>query len=280
MPAPVAPDPAATGEDPARELGRRITAAREAAGKSIEDVADATRIRGSLIRSMEAGDFAPCGGHVYARGHLRSIAGTIGADAAPLLAGYDALAGSPPAPTATPFAAPASVTPEPDSLGLRDLSGRSGRARPSTWLIAAVGAALVIAVIAGVSVAQSGGGGSAPTAQPGAGTSVSHAPSTHTPPTSPPETVALAGVNVNVQVHDSSSWVHVADETGALVFQGTMTPGQTKLFHAAQELKFVFGYAPAINLTVNGRSVGQPPAGAGDVSTETFDASNDGGANG
>jgi cytoskeleton protein RodZ len=283
MPAPDAPDHAATGEDPARELGAQISAAREAAGKTVQDVADATRIRGSLIRLMESGDFAPCGGHVYARGHLRSIATTLGVEPALFLARYDALAGSPPPPTAplaVDRASPRSAGTDPAAL--RGLGGETVHNRPSTWLVAAVGAALVIVVIAGISFAQSGGGGHGVTATPPkTSTSTPRASATHsTPQTSPPETVALAGVNVIVKVHNSASWVHVVDETGAVVFQGTVSPGQTKPFHAAQLLKFVFGYAPAISLTVNGRLIGEPPAGAGDVSTVSFDSSNTGGANG
>jgi cytoskeleton protein RodZ len=282
MHAPDAPDHAATGEDPARELGAQISAAREAAGKTVQDVADATRIRGSLVRLMEAGDFAPCGGHVYARGHLRSIAATLGVDPALFLARYDALAGSPPPPTA-PLAVdrPSPRNAGTDPAALRGLGGQSVHRRPSTWLVAAVGAALVIAVIAGVSLAQPGGGSGGTAAPPKASAPASRTSATHsTPQTSPPETVALAGVNVIVKVHDSASWVHVVDETGAVVFQGTVSPGQTKPFHAAQLLKFVFGYAPAISLTVNGRLVGEPPLGAGDVSTVSFDSSNTGGANG
>jgi hypothetical protein len=146
--------------------------------------------------------------------------------------------------------------------------------------VAAIGAMLIVAVIAGVTLAQSGGG-KAPAASSPQSSAPPAAASTHAAPqTSPPETLALAGVNVVVKVHDSSSWVHVVDETGALIFQGTVTPGETKPFHAAQQLKFVFGYAPAISLTVNGRSVGEPPPGAGDVSSVSFDSSNTAGANG
>lgn len=281
MPAPDAPDRATTGEDPARELGRQMSAAREAAGKSVQDVADTTRIRGSLIRSMEAGDFAPCGGHVYARGHLRSIASTLGVDSAVFISAYDALAGSPPPPSPGLTSEPRPGAAATNSAGLRSLSaGREGRGRPSTWLVAAIGATLVIAVIAGVTLAQSGGSKAPSAASTHSSTPTSGVSTRSAPQTSPPETLALAGVNVVVKVHDSASWVHVVDETGALIFQGTVTPGETKPFHAAQQLKFVFGYAPAISLTVNGRSIGEPPPGAGDVSSVSFDSSNTSGANG
>ena len=70
-------------------VGEDLARAREACGMSVEDVSSATRIRAGLIRSIEADDFDACGGAVYARGHLRSIARAIGADPDPLVAEFD-----------------------------------------------------------------------------------------------------------------------------------------------------------------------------------------------
>ncbi len=279
MPTPHDPAVAEPGDDAARALGESIRLEREAAGQSIEEVAAATRLRGSLLRSMESGDFAPCGGHVYARGHLRAIALTVGVAPATFLHQYDRLAGTPPAPKPMPVSGAAASSAPPtvdaDPLAIRDLSQRTARKPASMWLLAAVGAAFVIAIVAGASLLRSGGDGGPTTARSGAPpTTSTPAPSSSTgpPPTSPPETLALAGVNVVVRVHDSPSWVHVTDESGAVLFQGTVDAGQSKPFHSAQRLRFVFGFAPAIDLTVNGRPVGAPPAGAGQVSTVSFDA--------
>jgi cytoskeletal protein RodZ len=66
-------------------LGRRLAMARRHAGLSVEAVADVTRIRATMIRHMESGDFSRCGGEVYARGHVRALARVAGIDPEPLL---------------------------------------------------------------------------------------------------------------------------------------------------------------------------------------------------
>jgi cytoskeleton protein RodZ len=69
--------------------GSLIRQAREAAGLTVEDVAHATKIRASILAAMEGDDFSHCGGDVYARGQLRSIAEVIGIDPAIVVDSYD-----------------------------------------------------------------------------------------------------------------------------------------------------------------------------------------------
>ena len=71
-------------------IGSELTAARERADMTIEQLSAATRIRSGLLIAMEADDFSRCGGSFYARGHIRSIARVVKADPAPLLATFDA----------------------------------------------------------------------------------------------------------------------------------------------------------------------------------------------
>ena len=65
-------------------IGQTLIAARERAGMSVEQIAEATRIRQTLVRAIEHDDYGLCGGDFYARGHIRTIAGAIGLDPAPL----------------------------------------------------------------------------------------------------------------------------------------------------------------------------------------------------
>lgn len=58
-------------------------------GMSIDDLARSTRLRPGLLEQMEADDFTGTGGDVYARGHLRVIAGVLDIDTDHLLAAYD-----------------------------------------------------------------------------------------------------------------------------------------------------------------------------------------------
>ncbi|MEV5962399.1 RodZ domain-containing protein [Kribbella sp. NPDC051952] len=71
-------------------IGSELTAARERADMTIEQLSAATRIRTGLLVAMEADDFSRCGGNFYARGHIRAIARVVKADPAPLIASFDA----------------------------------------------------------------------------------------------------------------------------------------------------------------------------------------------
>jgi cytoskeletal protein RodZ len=76
-------------------IGESLAEARRQAGLSVAQVSQQTRIRESIIRDIEQDDFSACGGDFYARGHIRSIAGVVGADAVSLIREYDAEHGPP-----------------------------------------------------------------------------------------------------------------------------------------------------------------------------------------
>ena len=71
-------------------IGETLAEARETAGLTVEEVATATRIRRLLVVGIEHDDFTACGGDFYARGHIRTLARTVGLDARPLLVEFDA----------------------------------------------------------------------------------------------------------------------------------------------------------------------------------------------
>lgn len=73
----------------ASSVGAMLREAREAAALTVDDVAERTRIRATLIRAIEADDFSGCGGNFYARGHVRSIATTLGEDPAPFVTRFN-----------------------------------------------------------------------------------------------------------------------------------------------------------------------------------------------
>ena len=70
-------------------IGPELLAARTRLGLSVDELADRTRIRPHVIESIEVDDFVPCGGDVYARGHIRTLARVLGKDAAPLVRTFD-----------------------------------------------------------------------------------------------------------------------------------------------------------------------------------------------
>jgi cytoskeleton protein RodZ len=70
-------------------VGKTLTAARLASGRGIDDLSEATRIRGTLIEAIEHDNFDACGADVYARGHVKALAVKLGLDPAPLIERYD-----------------------------------------------------------------------------------------------------------------------------------------------------------------------------------------------
>jgi len=69
--------------------GRMIAAARIANGLSLEDLAASTRLRASILSAMEQDDFSLCGGDVYVKGHLRSLAPLLGLDPDALVSEFE-----------------------------------------------------------------------------------------------------------------------------------------------------------------------------------------------
>ncbi len=70
-------------------VGETLTEARSQAGLSVDELSERTRIRGTVIRSIEEDDYEACGGDLYVRGYVRAIAGAVGIDAQPLIREYD-----------------------------------------------------------------------------------------------------------------------------------------------------------------------------------------------
>jgi Helix-turn-helix domain len=70
-------------------VGESLTQARYQAGLTIDELSERTKIRATVIRSIEADDYEACGGDLYVRGYVRAIAGAVGVDAQGLIRDYD-----------------------------------------------------------------------------------------------------------------------------------------------------------------------------------------------
>lgn len=235
-------------------IGELLIRARTARGLTVEDVAAATRIRATVISAMEADDFLPCGGSIYARGHLRSIAAVVGLDPAPLVAEFDRDHGSAPAPMTMP--------------GLtRAAAGRVERSRPN-WSAAMAASLVVICVVAGVHLLRSPSGRPATvTAPQPSGTPATASrpstPATPRPAPLPSDAVALVDPNlvtVQVRIPADKSWVSVSNSAGARLFQGVLAAGMSRVFRDAKQLRLILGNAGAVELVVNGHDLGRSGA--------------------
>jgi cytoskeletal protein RodZ len=220
-------------------IGEALRSAREAQGKSLDEAAGATRIRSSYLEALEQEQFGELGGSVYAKGFLRSYAGYLGVDPAPLLEAYRAQE----RPDAPLFEhAPQAI----GGLG----TGRRG----PTWLAVAIGCVSVILLVSlwgllrpapdpadaqppFVSVA-------APTT---AGAAARTAPSTTARATP-------SGVTVTLRF-TAASWTRVTTD-GRLSFEGTPGANERRTFRAKRSLDLILGAPAGVRLTVNGRDLG------------------------
>jgi cytoskeletal protein RodZ len=69
--------------------GQMLNSAREARGMSLDDLAQVTKLRASILSAMEHDDFSHCGGLVYARGQLRAMAPVLGLDPEDLIDAFN-----------------------------------------------------------------------------------------------------------------------------------------------------------------------------------------------
>jgi cytoskeleton protein RodZ len=235
--------------DDARPLGSALAAARRDRGLSVEDVAAATRIRPAIIRAIEADDFDACGGAVYARGHLRSVAQVVGADSRPLVAEFDRRFHQP---------VPALRTSALGSFEPPKDAGRSGRGSP-TWASVAAGVLVVVVLFLAASwlIGRGDDGDASGTPAPPAAVTTPPAPTPTAAPTTPAPKPAPRVVVVRLRAAGGSSWVSVTGSKGA-IFEGILSKGQAREFRDAKQLSVRFGNSPAVRVTANGKDVGAP----------------------
>ncbi|MET8135467.1 MULTISPECIES: RodZ domain-containing protein [unclassified Streptomyces] len=244
-------------DDPAAErpsIGRALQQARIEAGLTVDDVSNATRVRITIIHAIEQNDFAPCGGDVYARGHIRTLARAVRLDPAPLLTQYDADHGGRPAPTpAAPLFEAERIRPE---------------RRGPNWTAAMVAAIVAVIGFVGFTMVKGGGSGDDSKTQVAEGstptTKKSAAPSTAaTKPADPkpdPSDSAIAAapqdkVTVQVSAADGRSWISAKDHNGRMLFDGLLKQGESKTFQDSSKINLILGDAGAIQLFVNGKKI-------------------------
>ena len=225
-------------------IGEILTAARQQAGLTITQVSQQTRIREPSIRGIERDDFSACGGDFYARGHIRAIARTAGADPEPLIREYDSSQGTPEASTAAGV---------PGPLAPLRLSERR---RPNWSVALLVVLAAVIGLVAYHLVAsQPAGSGTAAARKPVTAPQAArkHPAATNTPapaaasPSSPDVVISLTAVS-------EPCWADLTTSGGAVIFEGIIDPGTSETWTERQAVTLRLGNPGAVTLTVDGNS--------------------------
>ncbi|MFJ9679682.1 helix-turn-helix domain-containing protein [Streptomyces sp. NPDC101194] len=237
-------------EDDRPSIGRVLQQARIAAGLTVEEISSSTRVRIPIVHAIEEDDFSRCGGDVYARGHIRTLARAVGIDPEPLVSQYDAEHGGRPAPTsAAPLFEAERIRSEP---------------RRPNWTAAMVAA--IVAVVGFVGFTFFKGGDDTPkTTQVAEGSTPntkSPAPKTSKPvdPKPAPSDSAIAAaprdkVTVKLSANQGKSWISAKDHNGRLLFDGLLLQGQSKTFQDQERVDLVLGDAGSIELFVNGKKV-------------------------
>ncbi len=260
-------------------VGQTVARARTDAGMTLAQVAAVTRIRATLLLAIENDDFRLCGGDVYARGHLKSIATAVGVDPVDLVNRFDAAYGAAHREVSAvdPIEQPTHLMDDNPARGLGALAGTLGASigRSRTGHNWSAVMALALAVIVGVGLVSfltnrpasspvAGGPAVSSTATPSpSGPTPSSTPSGQPAPSGSPtgDVVASAdGVAVTLTVTGRASWMRVTSAGGKTLYEGTLTKGETKNFTDKTKVGFVIGDAGAVALTVNGRDLGAPGA--------------------
>ena len=230
-------------------IGDALVAQRREAGLTITQVSQQTCIRETIIRGIERGDYSACGGDVYARGHIRSIARAVGADPEVLVREYDSAHGAPHAITAADVFDP--------STPIKLKEGR----KPNWSAAMALALALIIGFVAyqawhssGVS-SVAGQGSARPVSKHTSGKSPQPSPVAHQP------AAAARAVVIHLAAVEDC-WVQLTTASGRVIFSGTVDGGTDESWTEHRAVSLVLGNPGGIALTVNGKNLGTPgPSG-------------------
>lgn len=213
-------------------IGPEFAAARTRLGLSIDQLADRTRIRPHVLESIEVDDFVPCGGDFYARGHIRTLSRVLGVDVVPLLTHYDERYADAPVSPRRVFEAE-----------LASGSIRGTRGGPDWSIFVAAVMALVLAWSVARLVMDNGAEApKQPALNGSAGVALTHGK-------------AAPAVPVVLTAAGGGARVIVRDGTGAVVYNGPMSFGETRTFKASPPVRIQTSDG-SVTATVDGRDRG------------------------
>jgi cytoskeletal protein RodZ len=224
-------------------IGESLADARHRAGLTVGQVSQRTRIRESIIRDIEQGDFDACGGDFYARGHIRSIAGAVGTDPVPLISEYDADHGP-----VSPLRA-ADVFQSSKPIKIRE------RHSPSLAMIVVLVLLAIIGYGAYRLVSDHGKSGHPTAASNTVPPSVKPTPAAKTSPTS---TASATPSDVVIKVAAAEEcWVQLTRTSdGSQIYMGVVPAGASMTWTENQPVSLRLGNPGGIALTVDGHHHG------------------------
>ena len=262
-------------------IGDTLRAERERQNLTVQDVEKGTSIRALYIESIEAGDYSKLPGEVYTKGFIRNYANFLKMDASAIVKRYmeenhpEEVAASQieqqqtePTNASVPKVrqqAPAAPKVKPSGSGYStgaDFRQRveSSHKKQNLLLIAVV----VLAVAGGAYYLMSSDDSTA-TKKP-AVTTTQQAKTTQ--PEAEKATVKKAnGVELMAKFTDRC-WTQVVVD-GKTVYEGTMEKGKSETWKGKEKAVITVGNADAIDVTLNGQSLGKLGA-KGQVVEKTY----------
>ena len=228
-------------------IGSLIAKARKDAGCSIDELAEATNLRATLLREIEKDDFSHCGGNTYARGHVHNIAKALKADEKELVRIFDEEQGTEKR-TIRDLLVENSVMRTPDQK--RKISRKA-------LLVISV-ASLGIAGIAQIVISNVSSIDSAvPIVSASPSPTPTDAPIASVSPSAQPTAQSSfstgTGVSVIVSAVRAKSWLFVSDASGRTLFSGQISTGSSLSFTSDTRLDLKVGNAGGVDLQVNGK---------------------------
>ena len=249
-------------------LGSMIRQARTDAALSIDDLAEKTSIRPTLLREIENDNFRNCGGETYARGHIRNIAAKVNLNPKVLLEIFDQ---------------EHSVAKRPiyDMLAENSATYQTELRKSLSWrkhITISISAIVIVGItqvtISNLSSKSDGKPTVVITKEPSASTSGSPTSSPSSDPSIPAPTNTYSsgtGVSVDVTAMGGASWLFVSDSSGTTLYSGQVRDGRTLYFRASDAINMKVGNAGVLEIVVNGNPV-EPLGAQGEVVSVSYDA--------
>lgn len=227
-------------------VGSTVRRARENAKMTLGELSAKTRLRQTLLAGIERDDFSTCGGNVYARGHLRTIAILIGLDPNALIAEFDS------------EHAPVIESLQESSKNFSEVHSRPS-ALPWGKLSALAGALAVVALVWALVPNFNGTTNSKSAASiPEAVVSQSATGTAGVDPSASAVATKPDSVSVTVTSSTGSSWLAVTNSSGTQLFSSMLHRGESREFTDSQQIYLTIGNAGGVELKVNGKSLGAP----------------------
>lgn len=240
-------------------LGSTIASARKSAGMSLDDLAEKTCIRASVLREFESDSFEKCGGETYARGHVRNVAVALGVDPAILLELFDTEQSK-------------MVRSIHDMLVENNVTAPKGEKNKVSLKTLAMISASVVILVGGGQIVISNLKSSSSTSS--SKVEISKPSQSVSPSASAGQTPVSSNdskVNLQLSATHGSTWLLVSDSTGTILFSGRLAQGESNSFASNEKINVRFGNAGAVDVLVNG--IAQPSLGAvGEVVDRSFGA--------